>query len=137
MRLSSASLFVVLATTSSIIHHQEVLAFAPPQKQFTFTLDGTAANHHRSHPKLARQQQQLFAVGNTNDDDCGCSSDNNNLVVTSGTISDGAKSLNYREAIRNSRIYALNGDKTSIDELIGSPSKDDTTSIVVFLRSLG
>ena len=58
--------------------------------------------------------------------DCGC-------TIYSGKPSDKARSLDPRRAIGTSPIFSVNGDQTSIDELIGTRG----TAIVVFLRSLG
>jgi hypothetical protein len=58
--------------------------------------------------------------------DCGC-------TIYSGKPSDKARSVDARRAIGTAPIFSVNGDPTSINELIGSHG----TAVVVFLRSLG
>lgn len=59
--------------------------------------------------------------------DCGCD------TIYSGKPSDRARSLDARRAIASATIFSVNGDPTSINELIGTRG----SAVVVFLRSLG
>ena len=62
-------------------------------------------------------------------DDCGC-------TQFSGKPSEKAQLLNARQAVRSSTFYTVNGQPTTMDDLIGPP-ENGQTSVVVLLRSLG
>ena len=63
-------------------------------------------------------------------DDCGCQTE------FSGKPPVTAQTLNHREAVREHRIYNLDGETVAMDQLIGEPTMNQI-SVVVFLRSLG
>lgn len=82
-------------------------------------------------PSLVRQHlattTTLAAVLSADENpDCGC-------TIYSGKPSDKARAVDPRRAIGTAPLFSVNGDQTSIDELIGTRG----TAIVVFLRSLG
>jgi len=60
--------------------------------------------------------------------DCGCVT-----TTYSGNPSDTARSMNSRAIMNKSLVYNLNGEKTTIGDILG----ESQTSLVVFLRSLG
>jgi hypothetical protein len=59
-------------------------------------------------------------------------------TIFSGEPTSRAKSINTREVIRQANFLRVTNDVVNIDDLIGPvDDSSDTTSIVVFLRSLG
>ncbi len=78
---------------------------------------------------------QSNASNSVEEADCGCTIP----TVYSGKPSNEAReNINYRAAIATEPIYTVDGEQTSIDEIIGSSSANPTrTSLVVFMRSLG
>jgi len=68
------------------------------------------------------------------DEDCGCGP--NLAQLTSGKLSDQAKSMDHRQVISGTSIYDLSGDVRDTDDIIAG-SSDNSVSIVVFLRSFG
>mmetsp|Transcript_4959 Transcript_4959/g.7520 ORF Transcript_4959/g.7520 Transcript_4959/m.7520 type:complete len:127 (+) Transcript_4959:180-560(+) len=95
------------------------------------------ASLHNNYFRDVRERQRIVHAVKllaTNDaEDCGCGTP----MVLSGDPSSKARSLNPREAIRKSTFYTVNGEKTSIDKLVGEPQSDNGVSIVVLLRSFG
>lgn len=80
------------------------------------------ANHHFL---------STVSVAASTDEDCGCGG-----AIVSGRPSDTAKAMDPRQAVTKSTLLTLDGEQTSMDEIIGEPSNSGT-SLVVFLRSLG
>jgi hypothetical protein len=110
MRLSRSLLIGTLA----LVNHQGA-GFASPRAMSSRVLAGVIRNTAR------------FLSAST--DDCGC-------TQFSGKPSEKAQSLNARQAVRSSTFYTVNGQPTTMDDLIGPP-ENGQTSVVVFLRSLG
>lgn len=73
--------------------------------------------------------RKMSSVGDTSKD-CGCAP----ATTFSGNPSESAKSMNSRSVVNKSPVYRLNGEKTTIGNILGD---SPTTSLVVFLRSLG
>jgi hypothetical protein len=70
-------------------------------------------------------------MASTDDEDCGCGG-----ATVSGRPSDAAKAMDPRVAIGKSTFLTLDGEETSMNQLLGEP-RNSGTSLVVFLRSLG
>ena len=70
-----------------------------------------------------------YVKATTVDEDCGCGG----AEILSGEISEAARALNPRDAIRAADVYRVSGEPVSMDELMDK----NKLSIVVFLRSLG
>jgi hypothetical protein len=89
----------------------------------------------------AIEEQQVGVADADRGDDCGCSSPlppPPPLLATryGGEPSPAARALDAREALRGRAVYRLDGSAALVDDLIGKPDQE-TTSVVVFLRSLG
>ena len=63
---------------------------------------------------------------------CGCDE-----AILSGKPSVVAKTIDPRRAIRTKTLYNINGESTSMDEILGTPKAQQDPAVVVFLRSLG
>jgi hypothetical protein len=74
-------------------------------------------------------------VRNLSKDDiqCSCAVE----PVVSGKPSPIALARNPREAIQSGAIFSVDGERKTMDDIIGLPSDDSGVSVVVFLRSLG
>jgi hypothetical protein len=88
------------------------------------------------------EEQQVGVADADRGDDCGCSSPlpppPSSLLATryGGEPSSAARALDAREALRGRAVHRLDGSAALVDDLIGKPDQE-TTSVVVFLRSLG
>lgn len=122
-----------------------------------FTTFGQDADALVPSPPLTRiwGRQQLFrdkpsfvarslSVDSENDDvalvgaaaaaaDCGCSTTTTTTTIYSGKPPNKARTMDLRRVIGTQSIYTVNGDATTMNELIGTSG----TAVVVFLRSLG
>lgn len=78
-----------------------------------------------------RENRRLLSMASTDDEDCGCGG-----ATVSGRPSDAAKAMDPRVAIGKSTFLTLDGEETSMNQLLGEP-RNSGTSLVVFLRSLG
>ena len=65
--------------------------------------------------------------------DCGCSTTTTPTTIYSGKPPNKARTMDLRRVIGTQSIYTVNGDATTMNELIGTSG----TAVVVFLRSLG
>mmetsp|Transcript_8792 Transcript_8792/g.17956 ORF Transcript_8792/g.17956 Transcript_8792/m.17956 type:complete len:127 (+) Transcript_8792:292-672(+) len=100
--------------------------FLPPNGVIGYS-SGSPAQRSRENRRLP----SMAATASTDDEDCGCGG-----AVVSGRPSDTAKTLDPRVAIGKSTFLTLDGEETSMNQLLGEPSNSGT-SLVVFLRSLG
>jgi hypothetical protein len=130
MRFSKLVLLEVLAACHLLLNPSPVRAFAHLSRN-------TVRN-----PALIQQQQQcptffgsatVCQMSNTaaQTEDCGCAD-----VMFAGDPSDRAKSIDARQALRNTKIYRVSGEPVLMDDLLGEPETNGV-SIVVFMRSLG
>lgn len=75
----------------------------------------------------------IILSSTSSNEDCGCQK-------FSGDVSESIRlnDINLRERIRSKDIYTLQGQRITIDDVLGSPLQPRSeTSVVVFLRSLG
>ena len=75
----------------------------------------------------------LVGAAAADDDDCGCSTTTTTTTIYSGKLPNKARTMDLRRVIGTQSIYTVNGDATTMNELIGTSG----TAVVVFLRSLG
>lgn len=70
-----------------------------------------------------------------NNEDCGCGP----TVFEGRPSSDAIRDIvDHRDVIGSLPLYNVNGQKTSINDILGDAKENaDKTSVVVFLRSLG
>eukprot|EP00588_Corethron_pennatum_P007913 CAMPEP_0194289848 /NCGR_PEP_ID=MMETSP0169-20130528/39987_1 /TAXON_ID=218684 /ORGANISM="Corethron pennatum, Strain L29A3" /LENGTH=121 /DNA_ID=CAMNT_0039037265 /DNA_START=69 /DNA_END=434 /DNA_ORIENTATION=+ len=104
---------------------------------FGSSLDAFTSSHRFVHGRIQREKNFPTAKGllsTSLDEDCGCGP--NIAQLTSGKLSDEAKSMDHRQVISGTSIYDLSGDVRDTDDIIGG-SSDNSVSIVVFLRSFG
>ena len=86
------------------------------------------ANHKNFSPLQLASETPLA------EDDCGCAP-TTTTTTFAGNPSEFAKTMNSRTVMDKSPVYRLNGEKTTIGDILGDSSSQ--TSLVVFLRSLG
>lgn len=94
----------------------QVTSFTP-QQHFILATRTTITKHYES----------------TLVEDCGCAT--TTPTQFSGKPSEKAKSINVREAIRETPFYSVNGERTQMDDVVFGNGQQ--ASVVVFLRSLG
>mmetsp|Transcript_1800 Transcript_1800/g.2401 ORF Transcript_1800/g.2401 Transcript_1800/m.2401 type:complete len:138 (+) Transcript_1800:104-517(+) len=137
MKQSLLSLSVSVAASchflSAIQHCQ---AFSPNVIQSQSAGTRTGLSHYRNKKTLSNilnSNYCLFAT-DTGAEDCGCA------TIFEGQPSNTARrNINHRNAISKVPIYRIDGTITDIDDILGGENskKNEKTSLVVFLRSLG
>lgn len=98
---------------------------APPRSFSSFLFQSTSSTSDR----LAGAQE-----------DCGCGTTADPAAVTTrfgGEPSAVARSMNPRDALRGTSVFDVNGAMVRMDDLLQDDKAGPTTSVVVFLRSLG
>lgn len=95
----------------------------------TFSSRNGIANHKNFIPPLRLASEQTSLA----DEDCGCGPATTTTTFA-GNPSESAKTMNSRTVMDKSPVYRLNGEKTTIGDILDESNR---TSLVVFLRSLG
>ena len=129
-------LVVVLVTLLFTTFGQDANALVPSQP---WTRIWGRRQMFRDKPSFVARS---LSVDSENDDvalvgtaaaDCGCSTTTTTTTIYSGKPPNKARTMDLRRVIGSQSIYTVNGDATTMNELVGTSG----TAVVVFLRSLG
>jgi hypothetical protein len=118
-------LSINLLCSASVIFHAAAFNVAPTAKSMGRPCFQT---HHTRTPNRS-------LLNASSDEDCGCGPTVFDGKPPTSAIRD---TIDHRAVIGSLPLYNVDGEKTSIDDIIGYAKENpNKTSLVVFLRSLG